>query len=107
MKRKNVMAKWREFNPESNKSIKSDFQDVPSPHCNKILEYLNNGNITLVSTDKGIDVLTGEKIVSSYCILTDGEFTWGNTLAHYVLHYNLKLPDEFENKILNREMAGM
>ena len=97
---KSIMSQWKEFNPESSRSMKEDFREFPSVNQGRILKYLNNGKNTLISTDSGYDVFTGERIVDSYCILTDGEYSWGNTLAYYVSHYNLKLPKEFENKIL-------
>ena len=97
---KSIMSQWKEFNPGSSRSMKEDFREFPSVNQGRILKYLNNGKATLISTDSGYDVFTGERIVDSYCILTDGEYSWGNTLAYYVSHYNLKLPKEFENKIL-------
>ena len=103
---KNIMAIWKEFNPQSNKSIKSDFKTESSHKKNMIIEYLNSGKIKLVSTSRGIDVLTGENISRNYYILTDGEFSWANTLAYYVNKYNLALPAEFEARILHREIPA-
>lgn len=99
---KNIMAMWKEFNPQSEKSIKMDFSSVPVSKKDRIIEYLNNGKVKLVSTSHGIDVLTGENITRNYCLLTDGEYSWFNTLSYYVNKYDLGLPEDFERKILGK-----
>lgn len=101
MSKTNVMALWKEFNPNVTKSMKEDFRKEPSPYCNKIVEYLNNGKVVLTSPSCAMDVFSGARIASSRCILTDGEYSWNNTLAYYVKEYNLQIPKEFEEKIVN------
>jgi hypothetical protein len=100
-KRLNVMARWKEFNPIAEKSMKDDFNSVPSPFVNKIIAYLNNGELVLASSASAIDIFSGERINQTNCILTDGEFSWSNSLGYYVKKYNLQIPKELENKILN------
>lgn len=96
------MAEWVEFNPLAQKSLKDDFNSVPLPSQPKILKYLDNGELTLASPSVAVDVLSGEKISQTSCILTDGEYSWSGSLGHYIRKYNLRLPKEFENKILNQ-----
>ena len=91
---------WKEFNPDENRSIKDDFQNKEYDHFKEIAAYLENGKISLVSTECGVDVVTNERIFDTCCILTDGEYTWLNTLGYYVRNYYLKLPKEFEQKVL-------
>lgn len=62
-KRKNIMATWKEFNPISERSMKDDFKNTPSPFREKIIEYLNNGEFFLVEY---IGILcTGIKLANS------------------------------------------
>lgn len=100
-KRQNIMAQWKEFNPVANKSMKDDFEDSPSPFTEKIIAYLNKGELTLVSPSSATDVFSGERINQTNCILTDGEYSWSNSLVYYIKKYNLRIPKKFENKILN------
>lgn len=100
-KRINIMAIWKEFNLLAEKSMKDDFSPVPSPFCNKIITYLNNGEIVLASTASAVDVFSGERINQTNCILTDGEYSWSNSLGYYIQKYNLQIPKELENKIIN------
>ena len=48
------------------------------------------------------DVFTGDQISNEMIGMNDGEYTWFNTLAYYVEKYNLRLPKEFEDKILKK-----
>lgn len=100
---KNLMAMWKEFNPNSEISMIDCFQDNDIFSKQKIIEYLNNGAVNLVSSHRGVDVITGQALDCSEKILTDGEYSWSNTLSHYVEKYNLKLPDDFVNKILSED----
>ena len=34
--------------------------------------------------------------------MTDGEYSWLSDLAYYVEKYNLRLPEEFEGKVLKK-----
>lgn len=101
-KRINVMAVWKEFNPLADKSMKDDFDAIPSPFRNKIIDYLNNGDILLASPSSAIDIFSGKRMNQINCILTDGEYSWSNSLGYYVQKYNLQIPKELENKILNK-----
>ena len=100
-KRINIMAVWKEFNPLAEKSMKDDFSPTPSPFCSKIIAYLNNGELKLASSESAMDVFSGERINQTNCILTDGEYSWSNSLSYYVDKYNLQIPKELENKIIN------
>lgn len=102
-KRINVMAEWKEFNPLAERSMKDDCADAPSPFCQKILAYLNNGKLILASPSSAVDVFSRERIDQTNCILTDGEYSWSNSLGYYIQKYNLQIPKEFENKILNMD----
>lgn len=98
---KNVMDEWKEFNPDADKSIKDDFMENPSPSCKKLITYLNNGEIKLAAPEREKDVISGDEIGKTHCILTDGEYSWSSSLAYYVEKYNLSLPKEFEEKIIS------
>lgn len=99
-KRINIMSEWSEFNPLSQKSIRDDFNPDPSPFQSRILSYLDGGELVLASPSVAVDVITGKRISQTNCILTDGEYSWSGSLGHYIRKYNLRLPEEFENKIL-------
>ena len=98
-KRINIMKNWREFNPLAVRSMKDDFNEYPSAFRKEILAYLNNGEVILASPSSAIDFFTGERINQTNCIMTDGEYSWSNSLAYYVEKYNLQIPKEFEDRI--------
>jgi len=97
----NIMALWKEFNQDAEKSMKDDFKAAPSPFYREIITYLKNGKVTLVAPSCAVDVISGERIDRTNCIMTDGEYTWSNMLIYYIQKYNLELPGEFVNKIMS------
>lgn len=99
-KKKSLVALWKEFGADNNKSIKDDFQNKPYENQTCVADYLDKGVVSLMSLDYGRDLFTGEKITDNYYIATDGEYTWANTLSYYVRKYNLRLPRDFEEKAL-------
>ena len=82
--------------------MKDSFNEKPYQGQEKIVQYLLHGKKDMASFKIPKDVFTGETIPMSMIGMNDGEFTWWNTLAHYVKKYNLRLPKEFEEKVLKR-----
>ena len=80
--------------------MRDDFDIAPSPFRGRILDYLKNGEVIMAAPSRAIDVISGKRINQTNSILTDGEYTWSGSLSYYVQTYNLKLPEDFENKIL-------
>lgn len=81
-------------------SIKDSFSTEPFPGKNAIVSYLQRGRKTYASTGIPVDVISGEAISGEECGMTDGEYSWLSTLPYYVEKYNLRLPKEFEEKVL-------
>lgn len=71
------------------------------PGQGRIIYYLKHGKKDMVSMKIPKDVFTGEVIPMEQIGMNDGEYTWFNTLAYYVEKYNLRLPPNFEDKILS------
>lgn len=93
---------YKEFNPNKDyPSIKDSFAMSPYEGQGRIVYYLKHGNEDMVSLKIPKDVITGETIPMCIIGMNDGEYTWFNTLAYYVERYNLRLPEEFEKKILD------
>ena len=101
MKRRNIMATWSEFNPGAIKSVLDDCTNAAYPDKAKILAYLDSGSVVLAAPEQAVDVFSGEQLHKSEGVLTDGEFSWSNSLSHYVQKYNLHVPKELEDKILS------
>lgn len=83
-------------------SMKKSFSDKPYQGKERVIHYLLHGKEDMVSFRTPKDVFSGEPISMNMIGMNDGEFTWWNTLAHYVEKYNLRLPADFENKILHK-----
>ena len=95
------IGKYKELNPNHDfPSMRDSFERVPYEGKDRIIHYLKNGNEDMVSLAIPKDAITGDIIPMTMKGMNDGEFTWFNTLAYYVEKYNLRLPKEFEEKIL-------
>ncbi len=81
-------------------SMRDYFEPAPYEGIEKIINYLANGKPTFATAGHPIDCFTGEKIGGFENGMTDGEYSWISSLAYYVKTYNLRLPEEFENKVL-------
>jgi len=90
-------------------SIKQHMEAQPYSGQAYITQYLRNGKTDMVSMKIPKDVFTGEIIEKGQMLgMNDGVYMWWNTLAHYVERYNLRLPKDFEEHILQtvRNRAG-
>ncbi|MCD7772495.1 MAG: hypothetical protein LUH08_00320 [Ruminococcus sp.] len=65
----------------------------------KVVDYLNAQEKIAVCPRVAIDCLTGEQIATSFSVYTDGEYEWCDFLAYHIQKYNVKLPEEFINKV--------
>lgn len=82
-------------------SMTDFFEEKPYIGKDRIISYLKKGRKTYSATSYAYDKFTGKRIPGEYCGMTDGEYSWNSSLAHYVEEYNLRLPQEFERKVLS------
>ncbi|MCQ2499776.1 MAG: hypothetical protein MJ117_00345 [Lachnospiraceae bacterium] len=83
-------------------SMKEYFEKEPYEGKEKIIKYLKSGKKTYISLGKSVDFFTNETLPVEMGGMTDGEFSWSTSLYHYVERYNLRLPKEFEDKVLSQ-----
>lgn len=46
-------------------------------------------------------MITGKQVMNRKEICSDGEYGWSSMLPYYVKKYNMRLPKDFEKKVLN------
>ena len=92
---------WKEFNLDATKSMRESFGES---YCGQddIANYLDDGEIAMCTTMCGEDIFTKERIAQTYSMLTDGRYFWPNTLGYYIRKYNLRLPKDIEEYILDK-----
>lgn len=98
------LCNFSEYGADNGISIKQCCENKPYAGMDKIISYLRNkGKPTLVSMRTPVDRLTGERIKGEQSVVhyTDGEYSWCSDLAYHVEKYNLRLPKEFEEHVLN------
>lgn len=98
-----ILNKFDEFGKNMGFPSMQDFFEK-SKYKNQeiIIDYLNNGLITMTQASYARDVFTGEVINKEKTFMNDGVYAWNSDLVYYVERYNLKLPDEFETHVLKQ-----
>lgn len=97
-----IINMYDEFGPNMGLPHMSDyFEEKPYDGMDKIVDHLEQGTPTFASSKVATDIYTGERIPVEYCGMTDGVFSWMSVLPYYVKTYNLRLPKEFEDYVLN------
>ena len=97
-----ILGKFNEFAPNMGfPSINDYLMDKPYDSKEKIIDYMLNGSVHMVTASKPIDIFTGNVINYDLVFMDDGEYSWTSKLIYYVDKYNLKLPEDFINHIMN------
>ncbi len=93
-----TLLNFKEFGATNAPSISTLFAAEKYEHQQEIIDYLENGKISLVAPGLEIDEYTGETIIPKHtkAILTDGVYSWSGSLSYYVEKYNARLPHEIE-----------
>lgn len=61
---------------------------------NQIIEYLRSAELVAATSGMAFPcVICRQRIASTVCVRTDGEFYWLDVLAHYVEQHHLRLPE--------------
>lgn len=98
-----VVNFFKEYGAVNAPSIVERSEKAPYYGIEKIINFLDSrGEIGIVSADVPRDLITGERIDGElYTRKIDG-FSWWSDLSYHVKKYNLRLPKEFEDYVLNQ-----
>ena len=101
------LMKWKEFGDPDAPSISMLFSPSEYPDRDYIADYLDKGQISIVSTSLAEDKIRGGLITPHIveCVRTNGDFSWPGSLSYYVRRYNLRLPADYENYILSKRSS--
>jgi len=67
-----------------------------SEHKTSVVAYLRGGHTTAYCVGLEADVFDETKLAGSLSVRTDGTYAWPELLAYYVEHYDIALPEDFE-----------
>ena len=98
-----ILGKYDEFAPNMGfPSIREYLQNEPYKFQEAVLQYLMSGNIHMVTASRFSDVITGELTDRELVYMDDGEYSWSSKLPYYVEKYNLRLPEDFDQHVLEK-----
>jgi hypothetical protein len=95
---------WRETRPEylNYPSIKDYMggSDISHQEKEKIIDYLDNGNIVASTSRVGFPcVITGKRFDGSLSLRTDGIWSWYDDLSYYIKNFDVALPQNLLENI--------
>lgn len=97
------LCNFKEYGNPSAPSMRDSFEKQPYQGQEKIADFLRSqGEIGVVSTAISVDHITGERISGELYFKNCDKFGWCSDLAYHVEKYNLRLPKEFEDYVLNQ-----
>ena len=67
-----------------------------------VIDYLKSFKYRASCPKSAIDCFTGEEISPSFKVYDDGEYCWADFLVYHIEKYNIKLPQDFVNKIMTK-----
>ena len=98
-----IIGQYNELAPDMGfPSMLDSMAKTPYASKETILDYLRNGNVHMVTAAKVVDTLKKARTKVNLVFMNDGTYEWSSAIIYYVDKYNLQLPDEFVNHILQR-----
>ena len=79
-------------------SIFSSVRETGEDDENFIVDYLDGGHCIVDVTESVPDVVSGRlhpRSAGGSSLITDGAWVWRQDLAHYVITYHVRMPEEF------------
>lgn len=96
------LCSFSEYGVQNAPSMKEFMCDKPYENQQIIVDFLNHkGTTGIVSTAYPKDLITGKRIEGELFTRKTDRFSWWSDLAYHVEKYNLRLPKEFEEYVLN------
>lgn len=96
------IGQYSEMSKKFTDSIKDNISDVPIRNKGTVLNYLRRGKTLCASTGYVIDAFTGKNSFVRNQMYSDGMFSWSSKVIYYFEKYNLKLPQDFIDYVLNK-----
>lgn len=97
-----ILNNFKEYGAENAPSIAELRTKESYTGKEKIVQFLKEkGEIGLTTAKLPADRLTGERIAGELVTRETDKFIWWSDLAYHVDKYNLHLPKEFEDYVLD------
>ncbi len=97
-----VIGQTREVYKDDKYPSIGEIVGKPIKEKDKILSYMKNCKISSVSPAIVTDVINPKKKINELYCMTDGTYGWRSDVIYYVEKYDMALPDEFVQYVLNQ-----
>ena len=97
-----ILGQIREIYKDDQYPSIKDLVNKPIIGKDKIINYMKNCKITSASPAIITDLINPEiKLTELYC-MTDGKYGWRSDVIYYVEKYDMELPEEFVQHVLQQ-----
>ena len=98
-----VIGKYKEiYNDDNLPTIFKNISDNEHKYKQKILNYLKSFEPSAVSPSRLRDVVSGDIIDIPLTFTEDDRYAWRSDIVYYFEKYNLTLPENFINDVMNK-----
>ena len=96
------IGETRELDRDNNLPSIKDLINQPIEGKSKIIEYMKKSEVIAVAPAIVRDVLNPEIRLPELFLMSDGVYGWRSDVIYYVEKYDMALPDEFVQHVLNQ-----
>ena len=95
------ISHYKEFDRREKDSVLNNISNTPIKGKEKLLEYMKTGTDGGVCCSAVYDFVEGFSTGKTIHCYTDGEYFWNDKEIYHFEHYNLKLDENFIEKVLS------
>lgn len=91
---------YKEIYRNAQESLLDHMSNTPHPHKDELLAYLNNFDACAAMPMIATDAVDEKTIIGTPCEYNDGKFRWRSQIVYYFKKYNVELPQEFIDAVI-------
>lgn len=73
----------------------------PIREKSKVIEYMRKSKVIAVAPARVRDIINPDNKIPELFLMTDGKYEWRSDVIYYVEKYDMELPKEFIEHVLN------
>lgn len=97
-----IIGQTWEFDKDSKYPSIKELINKPIKEKKKVIEYMKKCKVTAVAPAIVRDLINPENKIAELNLMSDGKYEWRSGVIYYVEKYDMELPEEFIQHVLNQ-----
>lgn len=97
-----IIGQTKEIDKDDRLPSIKDLINKPIQEKKKVVEYMKKSNVIAVAPAIVRDIINPENKIPELLLMSDGIYEWRSDIIYYVEKYDMGLPEEFIQHILNQ-----